>query len=113
MPRTVTDVDMLQEYVRGVLNRADHHAPNVDQVALTIAGAIIWRKDPTPLKVFEREGEMKNVLWFEAGGAPYAVSYDHPQQAIQVREGNTRGRVLANFTNATPTATVRSFFESL
>ena len=45
MPRTVTDVDVLQEYISGVMNRADHHAGNVSDVCLAIAGAVIWRKD--------------------------------------------------------------------
>lgn len=68
MPRKVQDVDVLTDYLRGVLDRAEHHAGNVDVVALTIAGAVLWRKDSDPLRVYEREGRMGNVLWVKIGG---------------------------------------------
>jgi len=31
MPRRVKDVDVLQQYISGVMVRARHHAGNVDQ----------------------------------------------------------------------------------
>ena len=55
MPKTGTDVDGLQKYIRGVMERAKHHAGNVAEIALAIAGAVIWHK-AGDIKVFEREG---------------------------------------------------------
>jgi hypothetical protein len=37
-------VDILQDYISGVMARARHHANNVDEVTLAIAGALVWRK---------------------------------------------------------------------
>ena len=51
MAVAVSEVEQLREYVRGVLGAAQHHAGNVDEIILAIAGAIIARKDDTPLQV--------------------------------------------------------------
>lgn len=51
MAVAVSEVEQLREYVRGVLSAAQHHAGNVDEIILAIAGAIIARKDDTPLQV--------------------------------------------------------------
>jgi hypothetical protein len=61
MPRLIEGVDDLKEYIEGVLARADHHAGSVDEISLTIAGAIIWRADS--IRVFETQGQMRNALW--------------------------------------------------
>ncbi len=78
-----------------------------------IAGGVIWRKDDEPIKVMEREGEMKNVLWFKVGGRQYALSYNHESGSIELRQGTTHGGVIAAFTNAMPNSSVRQIFASL
>lgn len=113
MPRQVTDVDVLRDYLRGVVGRADHHAQNINEVALAIAGAVIWRKDDEAIKVMEREGEMKNVLWFRVNGTQYALSYNHETGAIELRQGTTHGNVLGSFTNAMSNNIVRQVFGNL
>jgi Integron cassette protein VCH_CASS1 chain len=112
MPRTITDVDILQEYISGVMDRADHHAGNVIEVALAIAGAVIWRKDGD-IQVYEREGQMANALWVPINGTRYAISYNHLADVIEIREGSMRGVTLASFDNSNTAAEVRGFFESL
>jgi hypothetical protein len=97
-----------------VLDRAGHHARNVEDIALCVAGAIVWRKDPdADLEVFERDGEMKNVLWFAVDGRRLVVSYNHTERAIEIREQSTREPVLRSFTNKTSPKEVRLFFEKL
>lgn len=113
MPTPVTDVAILQRYLEGVLARADHHAGNVGQIALAITGAIVWRKDPDPIQVLERDGEMKNVLWVLIGGQRYAFTYDHSTQAILILRGSTQGKVLHSLTNATPLSELSDIFRSL
>jgi hypothetical protein len=114
MPARVADVETLQTYIRGVMDRADHHARNVDEVCLTIAGALVWRKDAgTDLQVMAHAGEMKNVLWVHIGGQRYALSYNHQAGAIELREGSVQGKVLAAFTNASTAAAVKNFFATL
>jgi hypothetical protein len=113
MPRSVTDVDLLSAYVRGVMGRADHHAKNVEDISLALAGAIIWRKDPVPLEVMEQDGDLKNVLWVHISGLRYALSYNHRASTIEIRQGTTRGAVLGSFSNSTPLQDVKSFFAAL
>ena len=112
MPQTVVSVDVLQQYIQGVMNRAEHHANNVDEVSLIIAGAVVWRKDGE-IEVMTHDGDMKNVLWVHISGKRYALSYDHIQRCIVVRERSTQGKVLASFTNGNSAAEVKSFFAGL
>jgi len=113
MPRSIADIGVLQQYIRGVLERAEHHAANVDEVLFAVAGAVVWRKDDEHLEVMLRDGDMKNVLWVHVDGTRYAIAYDHVTQAIQVRRGSTHGPVLASFTNATPHRGIKAFFAGL
>ena len=113
MPQQVTDIDVLKNYLRGVMDRADHHAQNINEVALSVAGGVIWRKDDEPLEVMVREGEMKNVLWFRVGGSRYALSYNHETEEIDLRAGTTQGTVIGSFSNATTNNQVRQIFSSL
>jgi hypothetical protein len=114
MPRVVTDIETLQEYIQGVVGNAEHHARGVDEIILPIAGAILWRKNPDrELEVHEREGRMANVLWVWIGEYRIALSYNHEQACVEVRHRNLRGRALAAFDNQTPTAEVKRFFASL
>jgi len=46
------------------LERADHHADNVNEIALAIAGGIIW-KTTEDIRVMSREGEMKKSRGME------------------------------------------------
>jgi hypothetical protein len=113
MAREVTDLDVLRDYLQGVLERAGHHADNVKEIVLAIAGAVVWRKGDEPLKIMEREGEMTNVIWVVIGGRRYALSYNHKDGAIELRDRSTQGDVLGSFTNATPASEVLSFFQKL
>jgi hypothetical protein len=112
MPQLIASVDVLQQYIQGVMARAEHHANNVDEVALAIAGAVVWRKEGE-IEVMTREGDMKNVLWVRINGNRYALSYNHEQGRIEVRERNTQGHVLASFTNANTISEVKQFFAGL
>lgn len=114
MPRTVSDVEVLSEYLRGVVDRAEHHAGGVDEIALAVAGAVLWKKDAgTSVKVMERDGELKNVLWVYVSRARYALSYNHVAGAIEVRQGTTHGQALATFTNKSTVNDVKTFFAHL
>lgn len=63
MPLTVTEVDELQQYISGVMERAGHHAGNVDEVALALVGAILWRKDDdADIKVMAQNSPHYDVM---------------------------------------------------
>jgi len=114
MTITIQDVDTLQKYIEGVMERADHHAVQVAGVALALSGAIIWRKDDDEeIEVLERDGELKNVLWVWIGGSRYAFSFNHDTGQIEMREGSTQGAVIQSFDNNTTMAHVESVFRGL
>lgn len=112
MATTIQNIDILRAYLSGVLDRANHHAQNVNQIALAIAGGIIWRTTDN-IRVMSRDGEMKNVLWLQVGNRTLCFAYKHNSGNIEVREGSIQGTVIASFNNGTPISDVKDFFENL
>ena len=114
MPLAVTDVDALRDYLKGVLDRADHHADRVNEISLALAGAILWRKDTNKaIEVMVQSGETKNVLWVYISGQRYAFSYNHKAGQIEMRRSTTQGDTLHTFTNATPLSELHGIFAKL
>jgi hypothetical protein len=112
MPTTIQNIEVLREYLTGVLDRANHHAQNVNEIALAIAGGIIW-KTTDNITVLSKDGEMKNVLWLQVADRRLCFAYNHNNGNIEVREGSTQGNVIESFNNTTPIGDVKNFFESL
>lgn len=113
MPQKVTDIDVLRNYLRDVMDRADHHAQDVNEVSLSIAGGVVWKKDNDPLEVMVRDGNMKNVIWFKVNQKRYALSYNHDTGEIELRKNSTHGQVIASFSNTMSNARVRQIFNGL
>lgn len=114
MPLQVDDVSTLQQYLAGVVHRADHHADNVRYIVLPLIGTIVLYKNPDhEIKVLAHDGETKNVLWVHIGASKYAFSYDHNSASIVMKRGSTQGPVLAHFTNATTVPEILNVFQSL
>lgn len=113
MPQTVTDVERLQEYMHGVILRAEHHAQNVNKIVYALVGAVVCYKDADPIKVHAQDGEMKNAIWVMISGNRYALSYNHRTQEIELRSGTLRGDVIHSFSNSTPNSEVHQVFQSL
>ena len=113
MPISLVNVDDLQEQLLGILRRSDHHAGEVNEVLLTISGAILWRKSPEPVKVNTKEGVGGTVIWFRVDGLRYALLYNHELRRIELSEGGRKGELLCTFTNETPTAEVVRVFAGL
>ena len=113
MALTVETIDLWREYLQGVMNKANHHAQNVNEIALALISGIIW-KSTDDVRVLEREGEMKNILWMCINGSNYCFTYDHSNGGfIAMREGNSRGNILHQFTNQTTNAELKRIFENL
>ena len=113
MPRTVADLETLEGYLAGVLNRSEHHAETVGAIALALIGAVLWRKDATPLEVRTYGGTTANILWFHVDGEKYALAYNHKQECIELRERTQNGRAIARFDNDTPVTEVQAAFAGL
>jgi hypothetical protein len=114
MPLQVDDITELQNYLAGVLQRANHHGQNVRHVVLALVGAIVRFKNPNhSIKVYAREGATGNVLWVYIGDSQYAFSYEHQSDSIVLKRGTTQGDVIANFTNATTIPQIEQVFQGL
>ena len=114
MALTVTEIEELRAYINGVMARADHHAGNVKEIALTLTGAILWRKnDDEPIDVMAHNGETQTVLWVRIGKTRYAFSYNHTSGEIEMRSGGTQGPTIHTFSNTTPLSSIRQIFEAL
>lgn len=114
MSRTVVEVDALQEYLRGILDTASHHAGNVREALLAVAGAVVLFKDPAyPIEARTYGGSTGNMLWVYFSGVRYALRYEHHNQAIELREHNNSGRLVASIDNTTPMSHIIRVFQSL
>lgn len=113
MAQKITTIDELRDYLRRVMHRADHHADDVNEVVLAIAGGVVWSKDDKPLEVYTRQGEMTNVLWFSVNGKRYALSYDHEEGEIDLRRGGTHGSNIGSFSNETTNEAIRTILDDL
>jgi hypothetical protein len=114
MPRNVVTVAELQTYLNGVSGRAAHHAPNVNEVILSLAGAVVMFKDPdSQLEARTYRGALANLLFVNINSTTYVLRYNHEQQSVEIRRGSNRGRVVGSFTNATSTRDVLQIFENL
>jgi hypothetical protein len=115
MPVPVSDLDTLRTYLRGVLGKTKHHAPNVDEIVLALAGGVISRQGSTPLEVRAApSGGMGLTLTFTSSRRHrYCLSYNHTDKRIELREKSFMGPVLHSFANATPVADVAAIFAAL
>lgn len=109
MPIAIDTLGAIQQYMDGVSGRAAHHASNVTDIALAVAGAV-FLCSTGEIEVRTYNGSMANMLWFEVKGQRYALAFNHGTQAIELRDCTKEGRVLASFTNDTPTSEVRRIF---
>jgi hypothetical protein len=112
MALTITTLTLLNEYINGVMNRADHHGQNVNEIVLVLAGAVIWRATQD-VEVRTYNDETANILWMTINGHRYAIAYNHQTGNIEVRDRNQNGTVLATFNNSTSAADVKTFFAGL
>lgn len=108
------DFQTLHTYAEGVMNRAAHHASNVQAIALALLGGVIWRARPGSVEIKQYDGAPANVLWWESlDGNRYACAYNHQTQEIEIRDRSVRGALLHRFSNATPITDVEQIFAAL
>jgi hypothetical protein len=112
MALTITTLTLLNEYINGVMNRADHHGQNVNEIVLTLAGAVIWRATQD-VEVRTYNEETANILWLTVTGHRYAIAYNHQTGNIEIRDRNQNGAVLATFNNSSTANDVKTIFGGL
>jgi hypothetical protein len=92
--------------------RADHHGINVNEIVLTLAGAVIWRASQDVV-VRTYNDETANILWLIINKNRYALTYNHDLEQIELHTWTQGGSVLARFDNNTTSAEVKEIFKNL
>lgn len=112
MALSISTLDLLNRYINGVMGRADHHGQNVNEVVLSLAGAVIW-KATQDVEVRTYNDETANILWLTVRSNRYAIGFNHHTGNIELRERTQNGNVLAVFNNASTAAEVKVAFANL
>jgi hypothetical protein len=109
MPIPVNTLDELRQHLAPVLTgRAGPDAGQVGPAALTLVGAILWRKDPGPVEV-----RAPGMAWVSLGGERYLFRYDPHARQIEVRRGAGSGELLLGVADETDPAEVVAFVATL
>ncbi len=111
MSFSIEGLKTFSNYINQLMDKADHHAFNVNEIVLAIAGAVLWKGED--LKVLVREGDIKNTIWFNISGKRYALKYSHEDSDIKLHRGSLQGRVIAIFNNSSPVSFVKQTFDKL
>lgn len=112
MAISIDSIETLQTYLSGVMGRADHHAGQVEGVALALLGAVVW-KSTGEIAVREYAGNPANIIWFYVGKMKYALVYNHSTEKIELRERTQGGTTIAKFDNNSTYQEVINVFRGL
>lgn len=113
MAITVQTLETLHQYICGVMDRADHHAPNVDEISLALIGAVVWKITDADVQVKEYAGSPANILWMDINDRRYVLAYNHNDETIELRDSTIKGDVIASFDNSTPISEIKDVFNEL
>jgi hypothetical protein len=74
MALTFITFTLLNEYFNGVMDRADHHGQDVNEIVKPLAGVVILRATQD-VEVRTYNEETANILWLTINGHRYAIAY--------------------------------------
>lgn len=122
MRQTLTTIEHLRNFLRGlanaednkemgVLRRAAHHTQTVFHTAQQMVGLVVWLAEPDSLRTtIDDSGAPKgNRLWFTVNGQTYVLTHDH--RDIILKSGSVQGAELARFNDAMTGAEVSDQFQ--
>jgi hypothetical protein len=114
MALTTESVAELQQYIKRVAERADHHALNVNEVIYPLIGLIVHHLDQeSDIQVREYNGDPGNMLWVHINNTRYAFRYDHGNGgSIEIRKNSFNGPILHTVDNNTTIADLIKIFKS-
>lgn len=111
----MSDIDILKEYIAKIMGTTDY-AASVNEAALALVGAIVWKKDDDPIEI-SREGPNKTSLTVKINGSKYTFSPDIKNNRIEMRgltnNPSTNDILIYAFSNDTPIAKMQKIFETL
>ena len=110
----LTTIQDLHNYFSGVVQRATHHAPNVDEIIYILLGMIIAYKDSgTDINVSGQKSGTGNLLWVHIKGTHYAFQYDHLSASIKIHKNSYRGTLINTINNKTTLQQLCNIFNNL
>jgi len=110
----VNEVEELKSYFFGVVQRSEHHAPNVSNVIYPLLGLIVLNMDEnSDIQVRGSEGATGNILWFTKSGQRYAFRYEHADDTIELRRDSFKGPLLQKIDNSVSIASLKALFDRL
>jgi len=112
MAQRVSNLSDIQDYFNGVMNRANHHAENVNAIIIALMGCVIWKSEGK-FWVREYDGAPANMLWMDVRGITYCFRYDHARDIVEMREKSAKGKVIKEFSNQNTLQDLKDFFEKL
>lgn len=111
MPLPIESIDQMKNYLIKLMERADHHAKEVEAVCLSLVGAIIWKANKVEVRTYK--GDMANQLWMMAGANWYSFTYGHESGTVDMKKDNHHGDVIHTFTNTSSAIEILSIFDKL
>lgn len=112
MALKIEDIRLMKRYFEGVMSRANHHADNVNEIILALAGGVIWRGADIGVRTYR--DKTANMLWMKTDtGKVYCFIFNHNTGKIEVHEDSMNGKMLRMFSNADSNSDVKEFFGNL
>ena len=112
MALKIKDIRLMKRYLEGIMDRANHHAQQVNEIVLALAGGVIWRGAEIDVRTYN--GETANMLWMKTDlGKEYCFIFNHNNGMIEAHEETMNGRLLRQFSNTNKTYDVKAFFEDM
>jgi hypothetical protein len=112
MAISINSIEKLQQYLIGVLGRSNHHAGDVNEVSLSLLGAIIW-VSRGEIEVREYKGRPANMIWFHGKNGKYVLMYNHETGEIELKNRSYKSEKMFSFTNLTTNAEIIQIFKEL
>jgi hypothetical protein len=110
----VQSIEELQQYFRGVVERAECHAPGVADIIYPLLGMVVLKlDDKSDIQVRSYNDAPGNILWAFINGTRYTFRYEHSDQSIEIRKDSYRGPVLHKITNHTSISALKAIFNTL
>jgi len=111
MAISINTVKELQQYFKGIEEKAEDHAKQVKEVIYPTLCLIIAYFDPdSDIEVRPHKGDMANMLWAHINGIRYSFVYKPEKSAIEIKKGR---QVKHSIDNTLTVKELISIFESL
>ncbi len=109
MSASADSLDEFRHHLSRMMGRTGRDAGDVGAAVLTLAGGILWMKDPGPIEARAHGGGAPTMLRVQLGGGRYVLRYDAHMRRLEVRSGSGSGDLLLGVSDETDPGEVMSF----